>query len=76
MARVRKRSNRPLLQTADPEATMQRLMDERYPIYASSDIHIVSRDVPHEVVAEEVLAALAAHLAAPPTPTAPERISS
>jgi len=71
MARVRKRSNRPLLQTADPEGTMRRLMDERYPVYAQADIHILSRDVPHEVVAEEVLAALSAHLASPPSGKAP-----
>ena len=65
MARVRKRSNRPLLQTADPEATMRRLMDERYPVYAGADIHILSRDVPHDVVAEEVVSALAGFLAVP-----------
>ncbi|HWJ74951.1 MAG TPA: shikimate kinase [Kaistia sp.] len=64
MARVRKRSNRPLLHTEDPEATMRRLMEERYPVYATADIHVVSRDVPHEVVAEETLTALASFLAA------------
>ncbi|MBZ9937390.1 shikimate kinase [Mesorhizobium sp. BR1-1-16] len=64
MARVRKRSNRPLLHTEDPEATMRRLMEERYPVYATADIHVVSRDVPHEIVAEETLTALASFLAA------------
>ncbi len=62
MARVRKRSNRPLLLTDDPQATMRRLMDERYPVYATADLQVLSRDVPHEVVAEETLAALAAYL--------------
>ncbi len=62
MARVRKRSNRPLLLTDDPQATMRRLMEERYPVYATADLHVLSRDVPHEVVAEETLAALAAYL--------------
>lgn len=65
MARVRKRSNRPLLLNDDPEGTMRRLMDERYPVYAEADIHILSRDVAHEVVAEEALAALAGFLGAP-----------
>ncbi len=76
MARVRKRSNRPLLQTADPEATMRRLMDERYPVYAGADIHILSRDVPHDVVAEEVVSALATFLAVPQADVAPSERAS
>ncbi|MCX5494627.1 shikimate kinase [Kaistia dalseonensis] len=62
MARVRKRSNRPLLQTADPEATMRGLMDQRYPVYAKADIHILSRDVAHDVVADETIRAIDAFL--------------
>ncbi|WP_208859955.1 shikimate kinase [Pseudovibrio ascidiaceicola] len=58
MTRVRKRPTRPLLQTADPEATMQKLMDERYPIYEEADMAIWSRDVTHEAVMEEILIAL------------------
>jgi len=61
--RVRKRSNRPLLMNDDPEGTMRRLIDERYPIYALADIRIRSRDVAHEVVADEVLQALVARIA-------------
>jgi len=76
MARVRKRSNRPLLQTADPEATMRRLMDERYPVYAGADVHILSRDVPHDVVADEVVTALASFLAVPPADAAPSERAS
>ena len=34
MRRVRKRSNRPLLRTDDPEATMRALIEQRYPTYA------------------------------------------
>ncbi len=58
MTRVRKRPTRPLLQTADPEATMQKLMDERYPIYEEADMTIWSHDVTHEAVMEEILIAL------------------
>src|SRR5919197_3743275 len=32
--RVKRRSDRPLLKSADPIETLQRLMDERYPVYA------------------------------------------
>ncbi len=63
MRRVRKRTNRPLLQTADPEATVRKLMDERYPVYALADARIHSRDVAHEIVVDEALAALDALLA-------------
>ena len=62
MRRVRKRSNRPLLQTADPEATMRRMLAEREPIYALADLTLMSRDDPHEVVVEDALNALEQHL--------------
>ena len=58
MRRVRKRHNRPLLQTADPEGTMRRLIDERYPVYAEADVTVTSRDGPPEAVVEDVMAAL------------------
>ncbi len=59
MRRIRRRSDRPLLKTEDPGATLRRLMDERYPIYALADITIQSRDAPHERIVDEALAALA-----------------
>lgn len=64
MARVRKRANRPLLQTADPEGTMRQLMTDRYPVYELANVHILSRDVTHEIVADETIEALLAFLAA------------
>ncbi|WP_375458002.1 shikimate kinase [uncultured Enterovirga sp.] len=68
MRRVRKRSHRPLLRTADPEGTMRRLIDERYPVYALADITVESRDTSHERIVQDVIAALSAHLAPGPTP--------
>lgn len=62
MMRVRRRSNRPLLQQPDPEGVMRRLIDERYPVYAKADITVLSRDVPHETVVLEILDALENHL--------------
>lgn len=62
MRRVRKRSNRPLLQTADPEATLRAMLTEREPVYALSDLTLVSRDEPHEVVVTAAIAALDRHL--------------
>ena len=60
MARVRKRSNRPLLKTPDPEATMRGLMEQRHPIYALADITVQSREVPHEIIVSEIIAGLGA----------------
>lgn len=65
MMRVRKRTNRPLLQQPDPEGVMRRLIAERYPVYASADVTVQSRDVPHEVVVLEILEALENHLGQP-----------
>jgi len=66
MRRVRKRSNRPLLQTADPEGTLRRMLAEREPVYALSDLTLVSREEPHEVVVTAAIAALDEHLRANP----------
>lgn len=60
--RVSRRSNRPLLKTANPRETLQKLIDARYPIYAEADITVVSRDVPQDQVASELIEALADHL--------------
>lgn len=60
--RVSRRSNRPLLKTADPRATLEKLIAERYPIYAEAAVTVASRDVPHETVASDVIAALLDHL--------------
>jgi shikimate kinase len=62
MKRVRRRSDRPLLQNADPEGTVARLLGEREPVYQTADITIASRDVPHERIVDECLAALHARL--------------
>ncbi len=62
MSRVKRRSNRPLLKTANPEAVIQRLLEERNPYYAEATIHVQSRDVVHDVVIDDILKALADHL--------------
>src|SRR5499427_3253674 len=45
MRRVRRRADRPLLQSADPEAAVIRLIGEREPIYQFADLTIASREV-------------------------------
>jgi shikimate kinase len=58
MKRVRRRSHRPLLAAADPETVMRDLMDKRYPVYSQADIAIESRDIPHNVIVNDVMRAL------------------
>ena len=62
MKRVKRRADRPLLQTADPAATVGRLIEERDPVYRHADITIWSRDVPHEKIVDECIEALHARL--------------
>jgi shikimate kinase len=62
MRRVRKRSNRPLLQKDDPEGVMRDLMRVRHPVYALADVTVESRDVPHDRVVLDVMEALDAWL--------------
>lgn len=56
--RVRRRDNRPLLASGDPEKVMRELMEKRYPIYAEADITVESREVPHDVIVADVVDAL------------------
>lgn len=64
MRRVRKRQNRPLLRTADPERTMRDLMEVRYPVYALADLHVPSCDGSHDRTVAAVMRALDERLGA------------
>lgn len=64
MRRVRRRGHRPLLKTPDPDATMQSLMDERYPVYGLADVTVQSIDASHDKVMQDVLDRLSTHLGA------------
>jgi shikimate kinase len=66
MRRINKRKNdRPMLQTADPEATLRELLVAREPIYARADLTVQSREVPHDAIVSEIMTALSAFLNAP-----------
>jgi shikimate kinase len=58
MRRVKRRADRPLLQTADPASTVDRLISEREPIYQHADLTIWSREVPHDRIVDECIEAL------------------
>jgi shikimate kinase len=72
MKRVRRRSDRPLLQNADPEGTVNRLLGEREPVYGTADLIILSRDVPHDRIVDECIEALHEKLC----PAAPNEIDA
>jgi shikimate kinase len=69
MRRINKRKNeRPLLQTADPAATLRELLVAREPVYAQADLTVQSREVPHDAIVAEIMTALATFLNAPGAP--------
>ncbi len=65
LRRVKRRADRPLLQTADPAAVIARLIEARHPVYEQTDITIDSRDVPHDKIVDECVIALHEHLFRP-----------
>ena len=73
MERVSKKQNRPLLKNPDPRGVLERLMGERYPVYATADLTVPTRDDRKEVIATEVVDALCGHFGIPAT-TAPGEV--
>jgi shikimate kinase len=65
MKRIKRRGDRPLLKTDDPAATLTALIAQRYPVYAEADLTVHSRDVPHDTIVDEIIAALRLHVGAP-----------
>jgi shikimate kinase len=61
--RVKRRGHRPLLRQGDPREILERLMQQRYPVYAEADITVESTAQPAERTTEQVIDALRAHLA-------------
>lgn len=59
--RVSRKSNRPLLERGDKRAILEKLMDDRYPVYANADITIESNQGSHENVVRSVIDALEQH---------------
>ncbi|MEN9855344.1 MAG: hypothetical protein RLZZ157_470 [Pseudomonadota bacterium] len=58
--RVSRRDDRPLLRNVDVRTVMSDLMAQRYPIYAQADLVVESREGPHQMTVDAVIAALRA----------------
>jgi shikimate kinase len=65
MRRIKRRQDRPLLKTDDPGATLRRLLAERDPVYATAELSVQSRDVPHEKIVDEIIEGLGDRLGVP-----------
>ncbi len=63
LSRVGRRAARPMLKDGSPREILKRLMDERYPVYAESDIVVESARESPEVTVDRVQAALWDYLA-------------
>ena len=59
--RCGRRNTRPLLRDGDPREILAKLIDERYPIYAETDVIVDTDESPHEVMVDRIIAALEAY---------------
>jgi shikimate kinase len=67
--RISKRKNeRPMLQTDNPDETLRHLLEVREPTYALADLTVQSREGPHDAIVGEIVLVLAAHLHIPVSP--------
>lgn len=58
------RNHRPLLNTGDPEKTLAKLMDDRYPVYSKADIVVDTGNDSATVTCNRVIDALVRHTTA------------
>jgi shikimate kinase/3-dehydroquinate synthase len=63
LRRVAGRGHRPMLHGGDPAEIMQRLMDQRYPVYAEADVIVDCTDEPPDTTTAQVMDALLAYRA-------------
>ena len=59
--RVNRRDTRPLLRGRDSREVLERLMQERYPVYAEADLVVETSEGPHDAAVEAILDALERH---------------
>lgn len=60
--RTHRRGGRPLLKEGDQRETLARLIEQRYPVYATADITVDTGEEAPDAVVERVIAALERHL--------------
>ena len=68
--RTARRQNRPLLKKGEPREILQKLMNDRYPVYAEAEICVDSGSGPPEEMVDRVIDALRRHDAPAPVESA------
>ena len=69
LRRISKRKNeRPMLQTDNPDETLRHLLTVREPTYALADLTVQSREGPHDAIVAEIVTVLATYLHVPSPP--------
>jgi len=58
LSRVQRKDDRPLLKSGNPREILERLLEERTPIYAEADFAIDSENGPHAETVERIVTAL------------------
>lgn len=58
LARIERRDTRPLLRSGNPRETLERLLREREPLYAQTDLAIEAHQGPHHLAVERIVQAL------------------
>ncbi len=55
LRRVQRRDDRPLLKEGEPKEILERLIAERYSVYAEADLIVDTTDAPHSTIVNEIL---------------------
>lgn len=58
LARTQRRDNRPLLRNDNPRETLERLLEQRSPVYAEADYTLDSEEGPHAAAVERIVSML------------------
>lgn len=58
LSRVGRRDTRPLLRDGDPREIMEKLLENRNPVYAEADLTVESENGPHGTVVDRIFEAL------------------
>ena len=64
LRRVSRRKNRPLLRNKNPRQALEKLIEERYPVYAEADIVVDSGDRPPGTIVDNVIESIETFLGA------------
>ena len=62
VARVSRRSDRPFLGSDEPREVLEKLIEEHYPIYQNSNVHVETFDEPTNATVDRVIQAMSEYI--------------